>query len=167
MEFGSVMGRKPTNEIRILEALRDGAKHTSHFTDMMSRGLISKTGFWIAMNGRPPTYKGGRRPGLLERGEVIKYGDWYISREYIESLQSEVVPAITPELFATAHQGNTIQLDLEKDLILKLDALINMSSKQLKLKRNIDKVSFIKMIIKWFVDSGCQIHPFIELMIEG
>ena len=161
------MGRKPTNEIRILEALRDGAKHSSYFTEMMSSGLISKTGFWIAMNGRPPTYKGGRRQGLLERGEVIKYGNWYISREYIESLQPEVVPAITPELFATAHQGNTIQLEIEKDVILKLDALINISSTQLKLQRNIDRVSFIKMIMKWYVNSGYKIHPFIELMIKG
>ena len=161
------MGRKPTNEIRILEALRDGAKHSSYFTDMMSRGLISKTGFWIAINGRPPTYKGGRRPGLLERGEVIKYGDWYISRVYIESLQPKVVPAMTLEVFATAHQEITNHLELEKDLLLKLDVLRDLFSKQLKLQRDIDRVSFIKMVIKWYVDSGYHIHPFIELMIEG
>jgi hypothetical protein len=160
------MGRKPTNEIRILEALREGAKHSSYFTKMKKRGLISKAGFWVAMNGRPPTYKGGRRSGLLERGEVIKYGDWYISREYIESLLPEAYSTITPEVFETANQGNTIHLKLENDVIIKLDALRNMSSKQLKLQNNIDRVSFIKMVIKWYVDSGCKIHPFLELMTE-
>jgi len=160
------MGRKPTNEIRILEALREGAKHMSYFTKMKKRGLISKAGFWVAMNGRPPTYKGGRRSGLLERGEVIKYGDWYISREYIESLLSETDSTIKPEMFETDHQGNTIHLKLENDVISKLDAIRNISSKQLKLQNNIDKVSLIKMVIKWYVDSGCKIHPFLELMTE-
>ena len=160
------MGRKPTNEIRILEALRDGAKHSSYFTEMMSRGLISTTGFWIAMNGRPPKYKGGARSGLLERGEVTKYGDWYISREYIESLLSEVTSTVTPEVYASDYPGKAIHLELESDVILKLDSLRKESSKKLKLQREINRVLFTKMIIEWYVDLGCKIHPFTELMMK-
>jgi len=160
------MGRKPTNEIRILEALRDGAKHSSYFTEMMSRGLISATGFWIAMNGRPPEYKGGARSGLLEKGEVTKYGDWYISREYIESLLPEVIPTITPEVYASDHPGKTIHLKLKKDIILKLDSLRKELSKKLELQKEINRVLFTKMIIEWYIDLGCKIHPFTELMMK-